>query len=177
MQKYSVNQRNINMLLHYIEGGEIVIPEIQRPFIWKSVKVRDLMDSLYQGFPIGYIITWKNPDIRLKNGELSSGKQVLIDGQQRITALMAAILSKEIVDENYKKKRIKIAFHPIEEKFETLTPAIAKSNEWISDISEFLKPNNDIFDFLDNFFEENNFSDKEKKKIKISLKKTICDKN
>ncbi len=71
MQKYSVNQRSIDMLLHYIEDGEIVIPEIQRPFVWKSVKVRDLMDSLYNGFPIGYIITWKNPYIRLKNGEMS----------------------------------------------------------------------------------------------------------
>lgn len=171
MQKYLVNQRNIGMLLHYIEAGEIVIPEIQRPFIWKSVKVRDLMDSLYQGFPIGYIITWKNPNIRLKNGEMSGGKQVLIDGQQRITALMTAVLGKEIVDENYKKKRIKIAFHPLEEKFETLTPAIARSNEWISDISEFLKPNIDIFDFLDMFFEKNNFNDEQNKKIKKSLKK------
>jgi len=144
MQKYSVNQRSVDMLLHYIKDGEIVIPEIQRPFVWKSVKVRDLMDSLYQGFPIGYIITWKNPNIRLKSGELSGGKQVLIDGQQRITALMAAILGQEIVDENYKKKRIFIAFHPLEEKFETLTPAIKKSSEWISDISEFLTKNSQM---------------------------------
>jgi hypothetical protein len=154
MQKYSVNQEDIEMLLSHIKGGEIVIPEIQRPFIWKSVKVRDLMDSLYQGFPIGYIITWKNPNVRLKNGEMSSGKQVLIDGQQRITALMAAILGKEIVDENYKKKRIKIAFHPLEEKFETLTPVIDKDSEWISDISEFLKTNSQIT-FLRNYFKKN----------------------
>ncbi len=171
MQKYSVNQRSVDMLLHYIKDGEIVIPEIQRPFVWKSVKVRDLMDSLYQGFPIGYIITWKNPNIRLKNGELSRGKQVLIDGQQRITALMAAVLGQEIVDENYKKKRIFIAFHPLEEKFETLTPAIKRSSEWISDISKYLNSEVDIFDFVDSFFEKNNFSDDEKKKIKNSLKK------
>lgn len=164
MQKYSVNQRSIDMLLHYIEDGEIVIPEIQRPFIWKSVKVRDLMDSLYQGFPIGYIITWKNPNIRLKNGEMSGGKQVLIDGQQRIAALMAAVLGKEIVDENYKKKRIKIAFHPLEEKFETLTPAIARSNEWISDISKFLKTNSQMA-FLRNYFKKNPEMSEEKKNL------------
>ena len=154
MQKYSVNQRSVDMLLHYIEDGEIVIPEIQRPFVWKSVKVRDLMDSLYRGFPVGYIITWKNPNIRLKSGELSGGKQVLIDGQQRITALMAAVLGKEIVDKNYKKKRIYIAFHPLEEKFETLTPAIKRSAEWISDISAFLTTNSQMA-FLRAYLERN----------------------
>lgn len=162
MQKYSVNQRSIDMLLHYIEGRELVIPEIQRPFVWKSVKVRDLMDSLYQGFPIGYIIIWKNPNIRLRNGEMSGGKQVLIDGQQRITALMAAVLGKEIVDENYKKKRIKISFHPLEEKFETLTPAIDRSSEWISDISEFLKTNSQMA-FLRDYFKKNPEMSEEKK--------------
>lgn len=171
MQKYSVNQRSIDMLLHYIEDGEIVIPEIQRPFVWKSVKVRDLMDSLYQGFPIGYIITWKNPNVRLKNGEMSGGKQVLIDGQQRITALMAAVLGKEIVDENYKKKRIHIAFHPLEEKFETLTPAIAKSSEWISDISEFLNTNSQMA-FLREYFAKNpEMSEENKNKVEKILEK------
>jgi len=154
MQKYSVNQKNIDMLLSYIKGGEIVVPEIQRPFVWGSVKVRDLMDSLHQGFPIGYIITWKNPKIRLKNGAMSGGKQVLIDGQQRITALTAAILGKEIVDENYKKKRIYIAFNPLEEKFETRTPAIQKSSEWIDDISVFLKTISQMA-FLMKYFKKN----------------------
>lgn len=171
MQKYSVNQRSVDMLLHYIEDKEIVIPEIQRPFVWKSVKVRDLMDSLYNGFPIGYIITWKNPNIRLKNGELSAGKQVLIDGQQRITALMAAVLGQEIVDENYKKKRIQIAFHPLEEKFETLTPAIEKSSEWITDISKFLKTTSQMT-FLKDYFEKNlEIKDSDKNKIEKNLEK------
>lgn len=171
MQKYSVNQRSVDMLLHYIKDGEIVIPEIQRPFVWKSVKVRDLMDSLYQGFPIGYIITWKNPKIRLKNGELSGGKQVLIDGQQRVTALMAAVLGQEIIDENYKKKRIFIAFHPLEEKFETLTPAIKKSSEWISDISEFLTTNSQMA-FLRKYIEKNNnLTEEEKNLVEKRLEK------
>ncbi len=141
MQKYSVNQKSIDTLLHYIKDKEIVIPEIQRPFVWKTSKVRDLMDSLYKGFPVGYIITWKNPNIRLKNGSLSSGKQILIDGQQRITALMSAILGQEVVDENYKKGRIFIAFNPLEEKFETQTPAIKKSPIWIHDIAWFFSMN------------------------------------
>lgn len=171
MQKYSVNQRSIDMLLHYIEDSEIVIPEIQRPFVWSSIKVRDLMDSLYQGFPIGYIITWKNPNVRLKNGELSSGKQVLIDGQQRITALMAAVLGREIVDENYQKIRIKIAFNPLEEKFETLNPSIEKSSVWINDISEYLKTNSQMA-FAREYLDKNpEFSKEEAQQIEKKLEK------
>jgi hypothetical protein len=171
MQKYSVNQRSVDMLLHYIKDKEIVIPEIQRPFVWKSVKVRDLMDSLYNGFPIGYIITWKNPNIRLKNGELSAGKQVLIDGQQRIIALMAAVLGEEIVDENYKKKRIHIAFHPLEEKFKTLTPAIERSSEWITDISKFLGTTSQMAFFREYFEKNPQIDDINKNKIEKNLEK------
>ena len=95
-QKYSVNQQLVETLLTWVKSGEIAIPEIQRPFVWKPKKVRDLMDSLYQGFPVGYIITWLNPNVRLKDGTLSSGKKILIDGQQRVTALRAAIVELKL---------------------------------------------------------------------------------
>jgi uncharacterized protein with ParB-like and HNH nuclease domain len=93
--KYSVNHHPISIILSWIEANEIAIPEIQRPFVWSSTKVRDLIDSLYQGYPIGYLIAWQNPAIRLKNGTTSAGKKILIDGQQRVTALMAALLGEE----------------------------------------------------------------------------------
>ena len=96
MAKYSVHQQPVETLLSWIKSGDIAIPEIQRPFVWKATKVRDLIDSLYQGYPVGYIITWRNPDVKLKNGELSAGKKVLIDGQQRITALTAAIVGQRV---------------------------------------------------------------------------------
>ena len=57
MQKYSVNQYTIENIVNWVKSGEIAIPEIQRPFVWDSTKVRDLMDSLYQGYPVGYIIS------------------------------------------------------------------------------------------------------------------------
>jgi hypothetical protein len=176
MQKYSVNQRKVEQLLHYISEGNIVIPEIQRPFVWKSVKVRDLIDSLYQGYPIGYIITWKNPSVRLKNGELGGGKQVLIDGQQRVTALMAAVLGMEVVDESYKKRRIKIAFHPVEERFETLTPAIQNSKGWVHDISEFLQTQS-RFSYLRSFLNTNEYSEEEQKLVEERLEKLEAVKN
>lgn len=139
MVKFEVNNVSINTLLGYVNDGTIAIPEIQRPFVWDSTKVRDLIDSLYKGFPVGYIITWKSPDVKLKDGNSSEGKQILIDGQQRITALTAALLGKEILDVDYKKKRIKIAFNIITEEFQTSNPAIEKQDDWISDISEFMK--------------------------------------
>ena len=80
MQKYAVNQQLIETLLAWVKSGEIAIPEIQRPFVWDSSKVRDLMDSLYQGYPIGYVTAWRNPNVRLKDGSLSEGKKYSLTG-------------------------------------------------------------------------------------------------
>ncbi len=135
MAKYSVHQQPVDTLLSWIKSGEIAIPEIQRPFVWKSAKVRDFIDSLYQGYPVGYIITWRNPDVKLKNGELSAGKKVLIDGQQRITALTAAIVGQRVLNKNYKEVSIRIAFNPLTEKFEVLNKALEKSSDWINNIN------------------------------------------
>ena len=137
-QKYSVNQDPAETILAWVNSGEIAIPEIQRPFVWNSTKVRNLIDSLYQGYPIGYLIIWRNPDVKLKDGKTSEGKKILIDGQQRIAALMTSILGEEILDSNYKKITIKIAFNPITEKFEVLNPAISKDSSWIPNIGPII---------------------------------------
>ena len=100
-QKYSVNHYLVSALLNYVDNKEIAIPEIQRPFVWDAAKVRDLIDSLYQGYPIGYIVTWQNPDVKLKDGTTSTGKKILIDGQQRVTALTAAILGHTVKNTDY----------------------------------------------------------------------------
>lgn len=142
MAKYSVHQQPVETLLSWIKSGDIAIPEIQRPFVWKAKKVRDLIDSLYNGYPVGYIITWRNPDVKLKNGNLSAGKKVLIDGQQRITALTAAVVGQRVLDQNYKEVKITIAFNPLTERFEVLNNAFKKSPEWIDDIHPIL--NEDI---------------------------------
>lgn len=80
IQRYSVNQHSIQTLLTWIESGEIAIPEIQRPFVWNASKIRDFIDSLYFGYPVGYLIAWRNPSVRLKDGSSSMGKRILIDG-------------------------------------------------------------------------------------------------
>ncbi len=140
-KSYSVEHENIANILSWIKDGKIGLPEMQRPFVWKSTQVRDLVDSLYKGYPIGFIVTWENPDTELKNGGKGQNKEIIIDGQQRITALSAALEGNEIVDEKYLKKRIYIAFNPTTEEFATRSAAIAKDPRWIPDISIFEDPN------------------------------------
>ncbi|MFA4852779.1 MAG: DUF262 domain-containing protein [Bacteroidales bacterium] len=152
MQKYSVNQHLIENILSWVSTGEIAIPEIQRPFVWDSSKVRDLMDSLYQGYPIGYLISWQNPNVRLKDGSISKGKKILIDGQQRVTALTAAILGEYVINQTYQRVKIKIAFNPIEERFEVQNPAILKDKTWLHDIAETINGKIDLFEVADNYF-------------------------
>lgn len=150
-QKYSVNPQPIETILAWVKSGDIAIPEIQRPFVWDSSKVRDLIDSLYQGYPVGYIISWRNPNVRLKDGSVSEGKRILIDGQQRVTALTAAVLGQKVINKNYKRVKIQIAFNPIEEKFEVLNPAIGKDKKWINDIHPIITNEIDIFDARENY--------------------------
>lgn len=155
MTKYSVQQQSIEALLTWIKSGEIAIPEIQRPFVWKAAKVRDLIDSLYNGYPVGYIITWRNPDVKLKNGKLSDGKKVLIDGQQRVTALTAAIVGRRVLDHNYREIFINIAFNPIYEKFDVLNKAYENSPEWINSINPIINDEISIFQAIREYTELN----------------------
>jgi hypothetical protein len=161
MQKYSVNQQLIETVLAFVKSGEIAIPEIQRPFVWDSSKVRDLMDSLYQGYPVGYVIAWKNPNVRLKDGSLSEGKRILIDGQQRVTALAAAVLGEYVIDKTYRRVKIKIAFNPLTEKFEVQNPAILKDKTWLHDISEVINGSVGILKLVRHYLEQNPDADED----------------
>ena len=138
-EKFTLLQYSVGGILGLIETGQFVVPEIQRPFVWKKSQVRDLIDSLYNGYPTGYIITSKNPDVKIKDGGKSSGKHVLIDGQQRITALMAAIAGKEVLDEDFNMDRIRIAFNPFatdnSKRFAVQDASHLKDKRWIPDIS------------------------------------------
>ena len=162
-EKYSNYPLSISAILGLIEANDIAIPEIQRPFVWKKTQVRDLIDSLYKGYPTGYIILWKNPNVKLKDGTISSGKKVLIDGQQRITALMTAIAGRTVFNSEYKEERIRIAFDPMAalsgepdaEIFAVATPAIRKSKRWIPDIAELFTPTYSSFRFIPKYCEEN----------------------
>jgi Uncharacterized conserved protein len=153
--KFSVNQQLIETILSWVKSDEIAIPEIQRPFVWDAIKVRDLIDSLYNGYPIGYLIAWHNPNINLKNGQVSEGKKILIDGQQRVVALSASILGNKVIDKDYKKINIKISFNPHTERFEVFNSAIAKDPEWIPDIAPIINGDINILEFVDDYLIKN----------------------
>ncbi len=164
--KYTVTQYSVSSILGYIEAGDIAIPEIQRPFVWKGRQVRDLIDSLYNGYPTGYLIIWQNPDVKLKDGRDAVGKKVLIDGQQRITALMTAIAGHKILTDDYEEKTIRIAFNPIamteDDRFAVTTPAHENSSFWIPDISEVFKPSFSTRKFVNQYLEMNPNADEDK---------------
>ena len=159
-QRYSVTPHPIETLLTWVKTGDIAIPEIQRPFVWEATKVRNLLDSLYQGYPVGYLISWRNPTVKLKDGTSSAGKRILIDGQQRVTALMASLLSREVLTKDYETTRIRIAFHPGQEKFEVRNPAIAKDVAWIEDVAFIFDSDADLLELIDQYVELNPESDR-----------------
>lgn len=159
-QRYSVTPHPIETLLTWVKSGEIAIPEIQRSFVWDATKVRNLLDSLYQGYPVGYLISWRNPSVRLKDGSTSSGKRILIDGQQRVTALMAALLGQEVLTKDYETVRIRIAFHPVEERFEVSNPAIQKDAAWIPDLAAVFAPDASLTELTDDYSERNSAADR-----------------
>ncbi len=137
---FSLKSYQIGGLLAHISDGSIALPDLQRPFVWKLSKVRDLIDSIYKGLPIGSIVLWEI-DHHITETQIGVNKkpfnahQLIIDGQQRLTSLFSIIKNTEIISQNIRKIKIKIAFNPIEERFEVSNPALENSPEWISDIS------------------------------------------
>jgi hypothetical protein len=130
---------SLDTLLQNIKLGVIGLPEIQRPFVWPNAKVRDLFDSMYKGFPVGYFLFWKNG---IGNGHRKIGtddKQkapdsLIVDGQQRLTSLYAVMKGIPV-----------ISFNPINEKFAVNDVAIGRDPEYISDISLIWSHKNGIF--------------------------------
>lgn len=155
MQKYEIDRHSVATILNWVSSKEVAIPEIQRPFVWKAKQVRDLIDSLYQGYPVGYLIISRSPDMKLKDGTISKGQRILIDGQQRITALTAAILGKTVLDDEYKERTIKIAYNPFandgESPFEVQDQSHIKSKNWIEDISVLFDKDFDIYSYVEDF--------------------------
>lgn len=134
--------RQVKDLLTEVKTGKIGLPDLQRPFVWADNKVRDLLDSMMQGYPIGYIMLWGAPDdyesikaIGENTKSFSHPQDLVIDGQQRLTSLLAAILGINVVDKNFSARKIRISYNPITNKFEVWSAAYDKDTEWIPDIS------------------------------------------
>lgn len=147
---------NLNSLIQNIDLGTIGLPDIQRPFVWKDTKVRDLFDSLYKGYPVGYFLFWENANIDGVKGIGTDSKQkfanlLIVDGQQRLTSLYAVLKGQEVIRENYDKAKIIIAFNPLENKFEVPDAAIKRNPRYYQNISDLWQPNINIFKVITEF--------------------------
>lgn len=159
MQKYDINKHSVNTILNWVRSKDVAIPEIQRPFVWDAKKVKDLIDSLYRGFPVGYLIVTKSHDLKLKDGSLSKGQRILIDGQQRVTGLMSSLLGMPVLDDEYRERTIRIAYNPFAEGeddiFEVQDQSHLKSKKWIEDISVMFTEDFDMWTFVGDYCEAN----------------------
>jgi hypothetical protein len=150
MPLFEDTRYNLANLIENIDTGVIGLPDIQRPFVWKDTKVRDLFDSMYRGYPVGYLLFWANAyqeNTRTigTDGETHNAPNLLIvDGQQRLTSLYAVIKGRQVVRENYEREHIEISFNPLEERFEVPDAASRHSNEYIHNISDVWQTQNII---------------------------------
>lgn len=148
----------LGALMSEIELGKIGLPDIQRPFVWKNAKVRNLFDSMYQGFPVGHLLFWENGAAQDSRAIGADGKQrvplqLIVDGQQRLTSLYAVIKGVPVVRENYDAERIEIAFNPLAGKFEVTDAAIKRDKSFIPSISTVWARGADLFEIVDTYIE------------------------
>lgn len=119
----------VSTLVDMIESGELQLPEMQREYVWTQVKVRDLLDSLYRGYPSGIILAWKAPhdsEVETRAFAVSASREdraslLLLDGQQRLTSL-SSVLRGAPVHVKGRKTPVEILFnldHPKELTFIT----------------------------------------------------------
>jgi len=146
----------LGSLMDAIELGTIGLPEIQRPFVWKNAKVRNLFDSMYQGFPVGYLLFWENGAAEASraigiDGKQKVPQQLIVDGQQRLTSLYAVIKGVPVLRENYEAERIEIAFNPLTEKFEVADAAIKRDKSFITNISSIWARGSHLFQIVEGY--------------------------
>ena len=143
--------RKVGNLLDDVINGRIGLPDLQRPFVWADSKVRNPFDSMMKGFPIGYVMLWASPSdytntksIGVGDKEFKRPDDLVIDGQQRLTSLLDAISGIEVLDKNFKPRRIKISFDPLEKDFQVWTQAFERSHQYIADISDVFKAHDNL---------------------------------
>jgi len=132
---------SLSKLVDDIEVGEIGLPDLQRPFVWDSVKVRDLFDSMYRGYPVGHLLFWESgaePGARQigTNGKQLAPRFLIVDGQQRLTSLFAVMKQRQIIDRNYVARRLNIAFRPIDGTFAVADATTEKNPAFLQDVGE-----------------------------------------
>jgi uncharacterized protein with ParB-like and HNH nuclease domain len=150
--------RMLKDIISEIDNGKLGLPELQRGYVWKSTKVRDLLDSMMKGYPIGYLMIWDSSDsmdkvkpIGLESKPFASPKSLIIDGQQRMTSLYAVMRHKEVMNDKYVKKFINVSFNPLKRVFEVGDNSTKNSAEWIYDISDVFLNETNSFGYINKY--------------------------
>lgn len=148
----------LGSLLSHIELGQLGLPDIQRPFVWKNAKVRDLFDSLYRGYPVGYFLFWATSDTEGVKQIGADRKQLtpnllIVDGQQRLTGLYAVVKGVRVVREDYSEEPIEIAFCPLDGTFEVADAATRNDPEYLPNISAIWGKQANLFQIVGQFIE------------------------
>lgn len=158
----------IGRLVDKIVGQEIALPDIQRPFVWSNTDVRNLLDSIFRGYPVGHLLLWENDTSRTTKVKIIGGNSqqqepdmLVIDGQQRLTSLYAVITGQKITRKNGTKEAIKIAFNPIQERFFVSNAVNQKSITYLQDISKLWEKDVDMFEIAEQYVSNNNLTDRE----------------
>lgn len=166
-------------LLHYVDLGDIGLPDIQRPFVWSNAKVRDLFDSMFKGFPVGYLLFWENAAVpgarQIGAGEKAHKypNRLIVDGQQRLTSLYAVFRGKKVLDSDYRERTIEVAFNPKTCRFDVADAAIRRDPEWIANISDLWSSGHSsrkiVNDYLEQVGKKAALSDEEEEEIAHNL--------
>ena len=141
---YEPRKLDVGDVLKDVLSGKIGLPDLQRPFVWKNDKVRDLLDSMLRGYPIGYIMLWDSPvEMESKSQQIGENekaykvpKSLVIDGQQRLTALLAALYGVEVRDKSYRTRNIRIAYDPVERTFKNADATTDRDARLVPSVSE-----------------------------------------
>ncbi|QEP06384.1 DUF262 domain-containing protein [Glutamicibacter sp. ZJUTW] len=164
---------NVQSLVDSVHSGAVQLPDLQRPFVWPKSKIRDLLDSMYRGYPVGEIMFWnvsqEDTSRAISGASDRKGSHQIIDGQQRLTSLYAVFKGKSVRDADYNSRSIVISFNPFTEKFEVLNKAIERSSQWIQNISEFFRsPVDAQFEFIERFERANGPMEREEYKSLVT---------
>lgn len=144
-------------LVSGISMGQIGLPDIQRPFVWSNAKVRDLFDSMYRGYPVGFFLFWETgaEGVETKvigdNNKQKTPSLLIVDGQQRLTSLYAVMRHEAVLRENFEREHIRIAFRPQDGSFAVPDATTERDPEYILDISEVFRT--DTYGCISNYLE------------------------
>lgn len=148
---YNPISLEVGNILKDVQTGKIGLPDLQRPFVWGNEKVRDLLDSMLRGYPIGYVMLWDSPsDDAGKRSAIGSNQKVyavpkslVIDGQQRLTALLSSLYGVPVRDKNFRERTVKIAYDPIARSFKNADASTERDSRYVPDVSEAFAANHD----------------------------------